>query len=142
MSTTTSSRSFNTQRKNPSKSETTTTRSLRASHIPAPKNISSPTPQRTKSTAPILQKKSSTGSLSMTRSASTRSHIPAPPIRSTTSLGLSPVYSSPPARSSTSMSNKSSTSIKSGLRTPSLMRSPTRTKSTSLRMPNSRSFVK
>ncbi|CAO3647638.1 unnamed protein product [Mucor hiemalis] len=137
----------------------------RATHIPAP---SSPSNQkkslipntvslnRTHSTT-LLHKKSA-GSL--TRSASrigqpnTRaSHIPTPPVRSTTSLGISSIFSSttsPPQqryqqnkeeRPKTSMGSLKSPSSLGLRRAPSTM-IPSSSKSTSLRMPNSRTTYK
>ncbi|CAO0803517.1 unnamed protein product [Mucor circinelloides] len=159
----------------------------RATHIPAPSSSKanhsllssaklSPTPQRTKSTASIARKPSNA---SLNRSASrigqpnTRaSHIPSPPTtqRSTTSLGISSIFSSSSSstqqrqptqqqqkyqaqpssrdysRPKTSMGtlkpSSSPSSVRSGLRTPSLMGPPSSSKSSSLRMSNSRSLYK
>lgn len=137
----------------------------RASHIPAPSSHPATTklaypnaPQHTKSTA-TLKHKASTGSLTRSASrigqpASSRgSHIPTPPARSTTSLGISSIFSStsPPKqqnqqqqihRPKTSMGSlKSSPSkLRSGLRTPTI--TPASSKSSGLKMPNSRSLYK
>ncbi|CAO3640571.1 unnamed protein product [Mucor fragilis] len=161
----------------------------RATHIPAPSSSKatlspiastklSPTPQRTKSTASIARKSSNT---SLNRSASrigqpnTRaSHIPSPPTtkRSTTSLGISSIFSSSASgtqqqkqsntqqqqkyhpqpsnmdksRPNTSMGTLKLSSppstLRSGLRTPSLMRPPSSSKSISLKLSGSRSLYK
>jgi hypothetical protein len=137
----------------------------RATHIPAPSSqhaasklsssphAAAPAPQRTKSTA-TLKHKTSTGSLTRSASrigqpASNRaSHIPTPPARSTTSLGISSIFSShsPPKqqkpqpqqghRPKTSMGSlkPSPSTLRSGLRT------PTTIKPSSSKMPTSRSL--
>ncbi|KAL9558108.1 hypothetical protein MBANPS3_001057 [Mucor bainieri] len=170
----------------------------RATHIPAPTSSSkttlspiastkllSPTPQRTKSTTASMARKPSSTNLNRSASrigqpsaatATRASHIPSPPTtkRSTTSLGISSIFSSSSASSSaqeqqqqqqqqqqqkyhtqssslsrpkTSMGtlkpSSSPSNVRSGLRTiPSLMRAPTSSKSTSLKMTSSRSLYK
>ncbi|GAN02059.1 hypothetical protein MAM1_0016d01498 [Mucor ambiguus] len=173
----------------PSRSASQIGLTRRATHIPAPSSSKatlspiastkpSPAPQRTKSTASIARKPSST---SLNRSASrigqpsTRaSHIPSPATtkRSTTSLGISSIFSS--SASSTQQQKQSNTqqqqkyhpqspgkdysrpktsmgtlkpssspsNVRSGLRTPSLMRAPSSSKSSSLKMSSSRSLYK
>jgi hypothetical protein len=117
----------------------------RATHIPAPSShhaaskltsphAAAPAPQRTKSTA-TLKHKTSTGSL--TRSASRigqpssnrASHIPAPPARSTTSLGISSIFSSssPPKQQKQQQAYRPKTSMGSLKSTPSTLRSGLRT---------------
>jgi hypothetical protein len=150
----------------------------RATHIPAPsppsakKSIIPVSPSRTKSTTTLVHKKSNS---SLTRSTSrigqpntTRaSHIPTPPVRSTTSLGISSIFSSTSPqqqqqqqqqrqqqqqvkieRPKTSMGSLTKSPPSSGglRRAPSTMipsaSKSTSLKSTSLRMPSSRSMYK
>lgn len=156
-------------RPTPSKSISNVGFIRRATHIPAPS--SSPSSQkkslipsgvslsRTQSTT-FLHKKSSTGSLTRSTSRIGRpntraSHIPTPPARSTTSLGISSIFSStantttttsPPQqryqqhkeeRPKTSMGSIKSPSSAGLRRAPSTM-IPSTSKSTGLRKPSSR----
>lgn len=127
-------------------SETTSTRpqvglARRATHIPAPATTNSTlqkksfiaSPNRTKSTTLTHKKSNPTMGRSASRiGAGTRaSHIPTPP-RSTTSLGISSIF--------TSQQERPKTSLGSSLKSPSNLRRapstlPTLTKSTGLRLP-------
>ncbi|CEP19959.1 hypothetical protein [Parasitella parasitica] len=132
-----------------------------ASLLPSPTKTG-PTPQRTKSTASLLAHKSSTGNLSRSASrigqpSARASHIPSPSTkRSTTSLGMSSIFSPQKpqqkytsekesySRPSTSMSTASKPSpTKSCLRMPSVIRTPTSSKSSGgLKAPSSRTLYK
>lgn len=141
----------------------------RATHIPAPNSPSNQKKSmipnnvslsRTQSTT-LLSRKSNTNNSTLTRSTSRigqpkarASHIPTPPTRSTTSLGISSIFSSTTTspqqqqkyqakeeRPKTSMGSLRSPPS-SGLRRAPSSITPNTSKSTSLRMPSSRTMYK
>ncbi|KAI8641212.1 hypothetical protein BD408DRAFT_219818 [Parasitella parasitica] len=143
----------------------------RATHIPTPSSKTAsqlpsptktgPSPQRTKSTASLAHK-SSNGNLSKSTNrigqpSKRASHIPSPSTkRSTTSLGISSIFSpqkqaqplqqknqQPSSKESytrpnTSMSASKPSPTKSCLRTPTVIRTPTSSRSNGLKAPSSR----